>query len=707
MRRVLSATALTAFAAALPAASAHARQQPTFRSGTELVEVDVRVVDDRGRFVTGLGQEDFEILEEGTRQSVHSVYLVDPTFAAGGADPRALSHSVPPFSQQQTWVFMFDVAHLSPARLMRGRDGVARFIDERLPAGAMGGVVVGAAMVNSRLTRDHQELKRAVLSAQPAAASAMRRADLREWPPFRSEEEALRMERPESDRDLLEELRERACTDRPEACYRSSRVETGREAQADATNAIAAQAEEHVRNEIRQKARRIVSELRSARAEVLRSATAVASGLARVPGRKAVVLFSEGFFFDDATSQVRNLLIDAARADVTFYTIDARGLNRVGDDSFEERGAMELSAAAPATVDTNADGINSLAVDTGGLVVRNENDFGRALALISTDVGTHYVLAYESSSNLPSGSFRSIEVRVKRPAVHVRARRGYVAAPRIRASAPAAEPRATLAVVAEVPDTLPGVAVDAGIPATLPSAATTATSTGAAAATIAHRRADARAATVVRIGEVLRRGAGWAAQGWAAYERGDVERASAALARAAAGPDARPWVFYALGLSLVAQQQFEPAAGAWAQVVDTAADFQPVYLDLADLYIQMGRERNAVELLREASRRWPADADVLNALGVVQVRRGGIDDAIDSFRRATESAPGDPLGHFNLARTYHLRYVRTRRYNRELKQWVGNERDRTGALAAYEACLRLGGPFDSQARDGLAVLSWK
>jgi Ca-activated chloride channel family protein len=54
-------------------------QQPTFRSETELVNLGVTVVDKRGNFISDLAQEDFEIVEDGRKQSIR-------LFARGDAD---------------------------------------------------------------------------------------------------------------------------------------------------------------------------------------------------------------------------------------------------------------------------------------------------------------------------------------------------------------------------------------------------------------------------------------------------------------------------------------------------------------------------------------------------------------------------------------------------------------------------------------------
>jgi hypothetical protein len=47
-------------------------EQPTFKSATSLVEVDIIARDKDGRFVSGLTADDFEIFEEGKPQALGS-----------------------------------------------------------------------------------------------------------------------------------------------------------------------------------------------------------------------------------------------------------------------------------------------------------------------------------------------------------------------------------------------------------------------------------------------------------------------------------------------------------------------------------------------------------------------------------------------------------------------------------------------------------
>ena len=77
--------------------------------------------------------------------------------------------------------------------------------------------------------------------------------------------------------------------------------------------------------------------------------------------------------------------------------------------------------------DAEQDGTNSLAVDTGGFAIRNENNFARALDEIQRDADTYYVIAYSPTNERFDGKYRSIAVKVKRPDTKVRADRGYLA----------------------------------------------------------------------------------------------------------------------------------------------------------------------------------------------------------------------------------------------------------------------------------------
>ena len=71
--------------------------------------------------------------------------------------------------------------------------------------------------------------------------------------------------------------------------------------------------------------------------------------------------------------------------------------------------------------------LRTLAEATDGLAIVDSNDLAGGLRRVVNDLSSYYLLGYYSSGKL-DGKFHSIKVRVKRPGVQVRARRGYLAA---------------------------------------------------------------------------------------------------------------------------------------------------------------------------------------------------------------------------------------------------------------------------------------
>src|SRR5262249_18789984 len=69
----------------------------------------------------------------------------------------------------------------------------------------------------------------------------------------------------------------------------------------------------------------------------------------------------------------------------------------------------------------------TLAENTDGLAIVNSNNLSRGFKRVVDDLSSYYLLGYYSTGKL-DGKFHAISVRVKRPGVSVRARRGYLAA---------------------------------------------------------------------------------------------------------------------------------------------------------------------------------------------------------------------------------------------------------------------------------------
>ncbi|MGE5360978.1 MAG: VWA domain-containing protein [Bacteroidales bacterium] len=124
----------------------------------------------------------------------------------------------------------------------------------------------------------------------------------------------------------------------------------------------------------------------------------------------------------DNEREFRTMLDSANRANATFYPIDPRGL-----PVFDGLPGGSVIADATA-LRTRQDSLITLATATDGVASVNSNDFAKSFKRISDDLSSYYLLGYYSTNAKTDGKFRKITVRVKRPGVDVRARRGYNAA---------------------------------------------------------------------------------------------------------------------------------------------------------------------------------------------------------------------------------------------------------------------------------------
>jgi VWFA-related protein len=125
----------------------------------------------------------------------------------------------------------------------------------------------------------------------------------------------------------------------------------------------------------------------------------------------------------DHTQRLRDLTDLANRGNLTFYPVYARGLvvfdAPIGPDtppSIRQDGI---------NLRERQDGLKFLADYTDGTWIVNTNNIDGALQRIVADLSSYYLLGYNSTNSKLDGRFRNITVRVKRPGVRVRARRGY------------------------------------------------------------------------------------------------------------------------------------------------------------------------------------------------------------------------------------------------------------------------------------------
>ena len=125
----------------------------------------------------------------------------------------------------------------------------------------------------------------------------------------------------------------------------------------------------------------------------------------------------------DHEFRLREITDDANRGNVTFYPVHARGLIVFDAPIGPDKPPPPLVDSA--NLRTRIDSMRTLAVDTDGEALVNTNNLEGGLKRIADDLSSYYLFGYYSTNTRLDGRFRSITVRVKRPGIKVRARRGY------------------------------------------------------------------------------------------------------------------------------------------------------------------------------------------------------------------------------------------------------------------------------------------
>ena len=178
-------------------------------------------------------------------------------------------------------------------------------------------------------------------------------------------------------------------------------------------------------------------------------------GLSKLPGRKSIVLFSNGLDFSLDTSlrtdskypsssaqilERARLLIDSAnRASIVIYTVDPRAIEAPFNirDDFSGRAPEGINRELNARRITNyykQSGLRELADKTGGFFIGNTNDIGRGLRRVASDLEGYYLIGYRPAESTldPKTSqrrFHTLKIKVKRRGLNVRSRSGFFSAP--------------------------------------------------------------------------------------------------------------------------------------------------------------------------------------------------------------------------------------------------------------------------------------
>ena len=128
-------------------------------------------------------------------------------------------------------------------------------------------------------------------------------------------------------------------------------------------------------------------------------------------------------FFDstDLLSRLRDVYEACNRNNTSIYAVDPRGLT-----SFEYDINQGVSLTTDRTdLTSTTDTLRVLADNSDGRAIVNRNDLASGMKQIMRDASGYYLLGYTSAAAPTDGKYHAIDVKVKRPNVEVRFRKGY------------------------------------------------------------------------------------------------------------------------------------------------------------------------------------------------------------------------------------------------------------------------------------------
>ena len=379
---------------AVPHAQAPRQPATVFRSGTELVLVNVVVRDRNGAVVRGLTRDDFTIAEDDKPQTVTSfdfeeldkadVAVTAPEaqtiLTAGAAKPSPERPAEPPkfdMKGRRLIVLFFDLSSMQPEEAQRAVKAAHDYVDQKLsPADLIAVASFSTALhVDQDFTADRALLAQAIDAYGGTGGQGF---------------------------------------------------DAGTTGDAEDTpdNGAAFTPDDTEFN--------IFSTDR--RLDALQS---LADQLSGIEQKKSVIYFSSGMNQQGQDNQVqlRRTVDRANRANVSIYAADMRGLQAIvpGGDAAtaSTRGVSAFNGASTRNqgdrLSASQDTLTTMAEDTGGRAFFDSNSFGAVFDRVVNDTSAYYVLGYSSTNPARDGRFRRIKVRLKRTDLKLEYRSGYYA----------------------------------------------------------------------------------------------------------------------------------------------------------------------------------------------------------------------------------------------------------------------------------------
>src|SRR5579864_8946103 len=412
--RLLVFTALAPVLAQVNPTPPAASREPVLRITVNLVQVDAVVTDSSGRQVTNLTADDFEVLEDGRPQKITALSYVkvsEPAPKHVKANTRAPTTTPPPpgriLTPQQvrrTIVLMADDLGLSFESTARVRRSLKKFVDEQMQEGDLVAIIRtrGGMGALEQFTADKHILYAAIDRVRwyPSGLGGTGAFEPLGYDAL-SNAAKLQMAGPGGVQQ--------------NGGGRTRQIEEGR--------------------------------TQNFSLGTLAAVNFVVRALRQLPGRKALVLFSDGvpvFLRGRVQPQMLNdlqQLTDLAnRSAVLIYAVDARGIETFDltaadnlDDPAHHNNPMAMAAEINKRRERFLDsqqGLDILALRTGGFVIHDSNDLNWGLGRVLDDLSGYYLIGYkpdESSFDRETGRrrFHKIQVKVRIHGLRVRSRTGY------------------------------------------------------------------------------------------------------------------------------------------------------------------------------------------------------------------------------------------------------------------------------------------
>jgi len=402
---------------------------PVFRSTVDAVELDAFVVDADGHPVTDLTVEDFEVLEDGRPQPITTFALVDIPIERGEAPATTdVPSDVRNNQQPEGRIYLFAVDEISPTLVPYLRLRLRDFVEQHFGPNDTAAIVYvgrGRSTDGQDFTSDRALLLRSIDRIQGGFGAS----------------------------DLQQTTVQSAPSGSAAAAIRETAVQATAQALAGGTGgaqnaqaAIAQALEQQVQAQMNQLNQSASASLIDGEGEFLlrqrmESLRTLVEFMAGIGGRrKSVIYITTGLGMSvyealDYTGGVRSLAIEdlhaaitaATRGNVTIYPLDPAGL-MLGRDLTEQVVANSdpLTEVSQTRIGRLQD-LRGLAEATGGFAILDTNNFESAFSRVVRENSTYYVLGFSAGSTRADGRFRNVEVRVKRPGLQVRARKGYLA----------------------------------------------------------------------------------------------------------------------------------------------------------------------------------------------------------------------------------------------------------------------------------------